>query len=107
MAFTTAHVLADIQRGEIRIGSDDYITVPTNLPVDQHEQYRLTVIGLLSRSLAMRPAPDGTAGLKTLLLTSLGAYALASGAANPDRYQSAAMYEADDRQGSGQEVSAR
>ncbi|MFI6228694.1 hypothetical protein ACIBCR_15435 [Micromonospora echinospora] len=107
MAITTAHVLADIQRGEIRIGADDYITVPEGLPLDQHEAYRLTVVGLLSRSLAMRPVPDGTPGLKTLLLTSLGAYALASGAANPDRYQSRRAYGVVDRQGSGQEVIAR
>jgi hypothetical protein len=104
---TTAQVLADIQQGQVSIGQDDFVTVPDGLPTVDHDVYRRTVMGLLNRSLAMRPMPDGEPGFKTLILTSVGAYALEVGAANPDRYQSRREYKVVDRQGSGQEVTAR
>lgn len=96
MSVSTARILADVQAGLVSSGMGDYITVPAGVPAAEHDEYRQTVIGLLDRSLVMRPASDRTPGVLPLLLTSLGSHVLLSGAANADRYRSAQVYEVRD-----------
>lgn len=91
MTFTKADVLADIHAGHISIDQHDYITVPDRIPVGDQEAYRLAVVDALTGALAMRPAPDGRTGPKTLLLTTVGEHVHRRG--NPDRYRSAKAYE--------------
>lgn len=86
-------VLADVHNGLVAVDQHDYITVPSGYPVEEHEPYRLVVVGALN-GLVMRPVPDGTPGLKTLLLTPIGEHYWRKG--NPNRYRAAVSYQVRD-----------
>lgn len=87
----TSQILDDVRDGLVTAYPNDVFVIPDWVPLDEAENYRLSLVTLLGRSWVMRPIEANPDGGSVLLVTTLGAHFRA--AMNPQRYTSAKAIE--------------
>lgn len=90
-AVDTSRILDDVRAGLVTAYPNDIFVIPDWVPLDEAENYRLSLVTLLGRSWVMRPIEANPDGGRVLLLTTPGAHFRK--AMNPERYTSTKAIE--------------
>ncbi|MEV1315442.1 hypothetical protein AB0J14_05075 [Micromonospora arborensis] len=101
-AVTMLQVLTDVAAGQVTADQHQTFTIPSTVPTDLGEAYRLLLVDATTHAWVMRPAADTQPGLVVMVLTSVGEFVHAR--MNPDRYTSSRRFEVRDGKVSTQAV---